>query len=121
MIRVANTYWVDERIKAQRVAHRAASLASVRDVSVDIIGSRADVRRRGGVSPSGVVFGMVLLATLAVCITVNMRTRAKMLSSTEQYAIIQTDVDALRSANRALRDEINQLTNNPRAEYGSQQ
>jgi len=112
---VANTYWVDERIKAQRVAHRAASLASVRDVSLDIIGSRADVRRRGGVIPSWVVFGMVLLATLAVCVTVNMRTRAKMLNATEQYAIIQTDVEALRSSNRTLREEINQLKTDPRA------
>ena len=112
---MANTYWVDERIKAQRVAHRAASLASVRDVSLDIIGSRADVRRRGGVIPSWVVFGMVLLATLAVCVTVNMRTRAKMLNATEQYAIIQTDVEALRSSNRTLREEINQLKTDPRA------
>lgn len=115
MIRVANTYWVDERIKAQRVAQRAASLASVRDVSLDIIGSRADVRRRGGIIPSWVVFGMVLLATLAVCLTVNMRTRAKMLSATEQYGIIQTDVEALRSANRTLREEINELKTDPRA------
>ncbi len=115
MIRVANTYWVDERIKAQRVAQRAASLASVRDVSLDIIGSRADVRRRGGIIPSWVVFGMVLLATLAVCLTVNMRTRAKMLSATEQYGIIQTDVEALRSSNRTLREEINELKTDPRA------
>jgi len=115
LIRVANTYWVDERIKAQRVAQRAASLASVRDVSLDIIGSRADVRRRGGIIPSWVVFGMVLLATLAVCLTVNMRTRAKMLSATEQYGIIQTDVEALRSANRTLREEINELKTDPRA------
>jgi len=82
---------------------------------LDIIGSRADVRRRGGIIPSWVVFGMVLLATLAVCLTVNMRTRAKMLSATEQYGIIQTDVEALRSANRTLREEINELKTDPRA------
>ena len=115
MIRVANTYWVDERIKAQRVAQRTASFASVRDVSLDIIGSRADVRRRGGVIPSWVVFGMVLLATFAVCVTVNMRTRAKMLTASEQYAIIQTDVESLRSANRTLQQEVNQLKTDPRA------
>ncbi|HEY6119319.1 MAG TPA: septum formation initiator family protein [Pyrinomonadaceae bacterium] len=114
-MRVANTYWVDERIKGQRVARRAASFASVREVSLDIIGSRADVRRRGGIIPAWVVFGMVLLATLSVCITVNMRTRAKMLSATEQYAIIQTDVETLRSANRSLQQEVNQMRSDPRA------
>jgi len=115
LIRVANTYWVDERIKAQRVAQRVPSFASVRDVSLDLIGSRADVRRRGGVIPSWVVFGMVLLATLGVCITVNMRTRAKMLTASEQYAIIQTDVETLRNANHTLREEVNQLKTDPRA------
>ncbi len=115
MIRVANTYWVDERIEGQRAARRAASFASVREVSLDLIGSRTDVRRRGGVIPSWVVFGMVLLGTLAVCITVNMRTRAKMLTATEQYAIIQTDVETLRSGNRSLQQEVNQLRSDPRA------
>ena len=115
MLRVSNTYWVDERMRAQRVARRAASFASLRDVSLDLVGSRADVRRRGGLIPSWVVFGMVLLATLGVCITVNMRTRAKMLTATEQYAIIQTDVDTLRNTNRTLQQEVNQLKNDPLA------
>ncbi|HZE68469.1 MAG TPA: septum formation initiator family protein [Pyrinomonadaceae bacterium] len=102
-------------MRAQRVARRAASFASFRDVSLDLVGSRADIRRRGGLIPSWVVFGMVLLATLAVCITVNMRTRAKMLTATEQYAIIQTDVDTLRNTNRTLQQEVNQLKNDPLA------
>ena len=93
---------------------RATSVASVREVSLDLIGVRADVRR-GGLVPSWVVFGMVLLATFAVCVTVNMRTRSKMVTATEQYALIQTDVDALRSANKTLEQEVNQLRNDPRA------
>jgi cell division protein FtsB len=111
--RVANTYWIDERIKAQKVVPRATSVVSVREVSLDFIGTRADVRR-GGLVPSWVVFGMVLLATFAVCVTVNMRTRSKMVTATEQYALIQTDVDALRSANKTLEQEVNQLRNDPR-------
>jgi cell division protein FtsB len=114
LIRGANTYWIDERIKAQRVAPRAGSLVSVREASLDLIGSRADVRRRGGLIPSWVVFGMILLATLAVCVTVNMRTRAKMLNASEQYALIQTDVESLRSTNKMLQQEVNQLKSDPR-------
>lgn len=113
-MRVANTYWVDERIRAQRVVRRAASFAAVREVSLDLIGSRAEVRRRGGLIPSWVIFGMVLLATFAVCVTVNMRTRSKMLSASEQYALIQTDVETLRTINKTLVQEVDQLRNDPR-------
>jgi cell division protein FtsB len=113
-MRVANTYWVDERIKAQRVVPRAASFAVVRGATLDLIGSRAEVRRRGGLIPSWVIFGMVLLATFAVCVTVNMRTRSKMLSASEQYALIQTDVETLRTMNKTLLQEVEQLRNDPR-------
>jgi hypothetical protein len=47
--KAANNYWVDERIRSQRVAPRANSLASVQQISLDIIGTRAEVRRRGGI------------------------------------------------------------------------
>ena len=114
MSRVANTYWVDERIKAQRVSPRANSLASVQQISLDIIGTRAEVRRRGGIIPSWVVFGMILLATLAVCVTVNMRTRAKVQVATQQLTAMQTDVNALRNVNQALRSEVERLRTDPR-------
>ena len=117
MSKVANTYWVDERIKAQRVMPRQgqASFASVQQISMEIIGSRAEVRRRGGIIPSWVVFGMILLATFAVCVTVNMRTRAKVQVAAQQLTAMQTDVEALRSVNQSLKVEVEQLRNNPRA------
>ena len=115
-MRVANTYWVDERIESQRVLPRAsASLVSVQQISQEIIGSRTEVRRRGGIIPSWVVFGMILLATLAVCITVNMRTRTKVQLASQQFAAMHTDVESLRNSNEALRSEIEKLRNNPRS------
>ncbi len=115
MSRVANTYWVDERIRSQRVVPRAASpFAPVREISLDIIGTRAEVRRRGGIIPSWVIFGMVILATFAVCVTVTMRTRARMNMASQQFVKMQTDVQALRSGNQSLRVEIDQLRNDPR-------
>jgi cell division protein FtsB len=113
--RVANSYWIDERIRAQRVAPRANSLASVQQISLDIIGTRTEVRRRGGVIPSWVVFGMILLATLAVCVTVNMRTRAKVQVAAQQLTAMQTDVEALRSVNQSLKSEVQRLRTDPRA------
>jgi cell division protein FtsB len=57
---------------------------------------------------------MILLATFAVCVTVLMRTRAKMNLATQQHARIRTDVESLRSSNQALRVEVNQLRSDPR-------
>jgi cell division protein FtsB len=113
--RVANTYWVDERIKAQRVMPRAASLGSMQQISIDLIGTKTEIRRRGGIIPSWVVFGMVLLATLAVCVTVNMRTRTEVRVAAEQYSVMQTDVESLRSVNQTLKSEIDRLRTDPRA------
>ena len=114
MSRVANSYWVDERIRAQRVSPRTNSLAFVQQISAEIIGTRTEVRRRGGVIPSWVVFGMILLATLAVCVTVNMRTHAKVQVAAQQLTVMQTDVEALRSVNQSLKTELERLRTDPR-------
>ena len=115
MSRVINSYWVDERIRAQRVAPRAASpFASVKEISQEIIGSPAEVRRRGGLVPAWVIFGMVILGTFAICVGVTLRTRTRMTTASEQFARMQTDVDGLRNLNQSLRVEIEQLRNDPR-------
>ena len=114
MSKVANTYWVDERIRSQRVSPRASSLASVQQISMEIIGTRTEVRRRGGIIPSWVVFGMILLATFAVCVTVNMRTHAKVQVAAQQLTVMETDVEALRSVNQSLKSELERLRTDPR-------
>jgi len=115
--KVANTYWVDERIRSQRVLPRRTntSLASIEQISMEIIGSRTEVRRRGGIIPSWVVFGMILLATFAVCVTVNMRTRAKFHVAAEQFSVMQSDVETLRNINQSLKADVERLRNDPRA------
>ena len=116
MSRVINSYWVDERIRAQRVAPRVSSpFASVREISADIIGTPAEVRMRGGVIPAWVIFGMIILGTFAVCVAVTMRTRTRMSLASEQYVRMQGDVEQLRNANQTLRLEIKQLSSDPRA------
>ena len=112
--KVANSYWVDERIRSQRIAPRTNTLASVQQISIDILGTRTEVRRRGGIIPSWVVFGMILLATLAVCVTVNMRTRARVHVAAQQLTVMQTDVEALRNVNQSLKSEVERLRTDPR-------
>ena len=116
MSRVINSYWVDERIRAQRVVPRVNShFASVKDISLGIIGTPAEVRSRGGVIPAWVIFGMIILGTFAICVAVNMRTRTRMSLASEQYVRLQTDVEGLRNSNQSLRLEIEQLRTDPRA------
>jgi len=113
--RVINSYWVDERIQAQRVVPRSNSpFASVREISQDIIGTPAEVRQRGGLIPAWVIFGMIILATCAICVAVTLRTRTKMSLASQQYARMQDDVEGLRGVNQSLRLEIDQLRTNPR-------
>jgi cell division protein FtsB len=113
--RAINSYWVDERIQAQRVVPRVGSpFASVKEISLDIIGTPVEVRRRGGVIPAWVIFGMIILATFAICVAVTMRTRTKMSLASRQYVRMEMDVEGLRTANQSLRSEIEQLRTNPR-------
>lgn len=115
MSRVANTYWIDERIKTQSVVPRTnSSLPSMQQISVEIIGTRSEVRRRGGIIPAWVLFGMIILAVAAVCVTVNLRTRAKAQLAAVQLSTIESDVQALRDANQALKIEVQKLSNDPR-------
>jgi len=113
--RVANTYWVDERIRAQQVAPRArASLASVQEISIGIVGTRSEVRRRGGIIPAWVIFAMLILAIGAVCVTVNLRTRSKAQVAAVQLSAMETDVQTLRDLNQSMRTEVEKLKSDPR-------
>jgi len=113
--RVINSYWVDERIRAQRVAPRPTSpFASMREISQEIVGSRSEVRQRGGLIPAWVIFGMIIVAAAAVCATVTMRTHGRMSMASQQYVRMQSDVDGLRDGNQSLRVEIEQLRTDPR-------
>jgi cell division protein FtsL len=115
--KAANTYWIDNRLRAQRAATRSLpSLASpARDLSREIIGTRTEIRRRGGLVPSWVVFVMIILATFALCVSVTMRTHAEMRAASQQYQMINSEVETLRNSNAALASEVKRLRSDPRS------
>ena len=116
MGRVANINWVDDRIRSQRIAPRTASaFPKAREISLELIGSRADVRRRGGIIPAWVIFGMIILALGALCVTVTMRTLAQKQTASMQYQTLQQDVGNLRRSNDMLKIDLQRLQNNPAA------
>jgi cell division protein FtsL len=115
--KAANTYWVDNRLQAQRVATRSLpSLASpARDISREIIGTRTEIRRRGGIVPSWVIFGAIILATFALCITVTRRALAERSAASQQYQKINSEVESLRNSNAALASEVKRLRTDRRS------
>jgi cell division protein FtsL len=115
--KAANTYWTDNRLQAQRVATRSIpALASpARDLSREIIGTRTEIRRRGGLIPSWAVFVTIILATFALCVTVTMRTHAEMRAASQQYEKINSDVETLRNSNATLASEVRRLRTDKRS------
>ena len=114
--RVARSYWVDDRIQSQRVASRSTpALPSVKELSLELIGSRAEVRRRGGIIPSWVLLGMIMLATFSVCVTVTIRTHGEMQSAASNFSRMREQVDILQRGNLALQTEIKRLSSDPKA------
>jgi cell division protein FtsB len=83
-------------------------------MTVELIGTRAEVRRRGGIVPSWVLFSMILLAISAVCVTVNMRTQTKAQLAAVQLSTIETEVESLRNVNQTLRNDVEKLKTDPR-------
>lgn len=116
MNKAANSYWVDERLRAQRVTARPLpAISSALDLPLEIIGTRTEIRRRGGIIPSWVLFATIILATFALCVTSISSANAEKRSASDQYERINTDVEKLRSANAQLETEVQRLRTDPRA------
>lgn len=116
MNKAANTYWTDSRLSAQRPVTRSLTLvAPARELSSELVGTRTEVRRRGGLIPSWAVFTMIMLATFALCVTVTMRTHAEMRNAEQKFSQMNTEVQALCNTNDSLKREVQRLQNDPRA------
>ncbi|HVF50185.1 MAG TPA: septum formation initiator family protein [Pyrinomonadaceae bacterium] len=121
MNKAANTYWTDARLAAQRPAARALTLVSTAHELPRAMpahasaASRTEARRRGALIPSWVVFGMIILATFAVCVTVTMRAHAERSSAAQKYERMNTDVETLRNTNANIKREIERLATDRRA------
>ena len=110
MNKAANTYWTDSRLDAQRPTTRPLTLATpARELTRELIGTRTEVRRRGGLIPSWAVFTMIMLATFALCVTVTMRTHAEMRNAEQKFSQMSTEVQAISNTNDSLKREVNRL------------
>lgn len=112
--KAVNSYWTDSRLSTQQPAGRPVALPA-RELTRDLIGTRAEVRRRGGIIPLWAIFMTIMLATFALCMTVTMRTHTEMRSAGQRAAQMRSDVDGLRNSNESLRREVERLRTDPRA------
>ena len=116
MNKAANTYWTDARLAAQRPAARTLPLSlQVGELSRELIGTKTEVRRRGGLLPSWAVFCMIMLATFAVCVTVTMRAQAEMRGAEQKFEQMSADVQRIRETNASLQKDVERLHKDPRA------
>ena len=116
MNKAAETYWTDSRLAAQRPATRPFPLAvPAAEISRELIGTRAEVRRRGGIIPSWVIFATVVLAAFALCLSVTLRTHAEMRAAGQRVEQASADVQSLRNTNESLRREVQRLRSDSRA------
>ncbi len=110
MNKAANTYWTDSRLDAQRPTTRPLALAApARELTRELVGTRTEVRRRGGLIPSWAVFTMIMLTTFALCVTVTMRTHAEMRNAEQKFSQMSTEVQAISNTNDSLKREVKHL------------
>lgn len=72
-------------------------------------------RHSDSIIPSWVLFGTIIIATFALCISVIIRTRGESIKASAQYQKMETDLDSLRKNNVALKLELSRLLSDPRA------
>src|SRR5260370_30106790 len=107
---------MEDRLRSQRVATRSLPhLGPARDISRNIVGTRPEVRRRGGIIPSWVVFGIIILGTAALCVSVTIRSIAEAGSAATNYEKMSSDVQKLREVNTNLEQEVRRLNTDSRA------
>jgi cell division protein FtsB len=89
--------------------------AQVGELTREIVGTRTEVRRRGGLIPSWAVFCMIMLATFALCVTVTMRTHAELRAAAQRHEQMHSANETLRNTNDSLRREVQRLRSDPHA------
>ena len=114
MNKVVNTYWVDDRLRSQRIATTRTAPANTRKLPRTSVAQRAELRRRSELIPSWTILAMMLIAMVALCATVTMRFHLKANVATKQHEEINREIESLRNNNRALQDEVQRLQSDPR-------
>ncbi len=110
MNRAGNTYWLSNRQVTQRIAAQAIPTLPVREISRELLPAAFDWLR---LIPSWVFLAMILIATLGICSTVIVRSRAELKASTLEYGRMSSEIASMRRSNTSLQVEIRRMASDP--------
>lgn len=110
MNRVGNTYWLNNRHVAQRVATQTLQTLPVSELSREWLPATLDWLR---LIPSWIFLPMILIATLGICSTVIVRSRAELNASSLEYGRMTSEIESMRRGNTALQGEIRRMVSDP--------
>lgn len=110
MTRLPNTY----RFQARQLSGRAAVRQLPRLGAQPASRLWETVARDAfPIIPSWIFLGMILLAAIGICMTVNLRGRAELQSATNQFSRLSSEVDTIRRSNADLQLEVHRITTEP--------
>lgn len=110
MNRAGNTYWLSNRQVTQRVTAQALPTLPVRGLSRELFPATLGWLR---LIPSWIFLAMILVATLGICSTVIVRSRAELKTSTLDYGRLTAEIAFIRKSNNSLKVEIHRIANDP--------
>lgn len=110
MNRVGNTYWLSNRQLTQRAATQTLPTLSLRELSRELFPATLVWLR---LVPSWILLAMILIATLGICSTVVMRSRAELKASSLQFDRMTSEIDVIRRSNASLQVQIHRMANDP--------
>jgi len=108
--RVGNTYWLNNRHVTQRVAAQALPELRVRELSRELFPATLGWLR---MIPSWIFLAMILMATLGICSTVILRSRAELKASSLEHSRMSTEIASMRRSNTSLQIEIHRMASDP--------
>lgn len=110
MNRLGNTYWLSNRQVTQRVSAQAIPTLPIRDFTRELVPAALGWVRS---IPSWIFLAMILVATLGICSTVIVRSKAELKASTIEYGRMTNEVADIRKTNSSLQSEIHRIATDP--------
>lgn len=110
-MKVANTYWADSRLSAQRP--HARTLPFDHATPHERHASKTEARRRSRISPVA-FFTTVLMALTVLCFTATLRAHAEREGAWLKHQTMSSNVEQLRNANNALAEKVRRVESDPR-------
>ena len=106
----ANSSWLRNRHLLGRGAASQISVAPLPHYSQALDRAMTSTMR---LLPSWIYLAMIVIATAAICVTVNLRGHRQVSSAEQQFRLMQTEIEGLRKTNASLQSEVLRITTEP--------